>query len=52
MDAGRCVNHAPPAELLADPGSLLSQLLAETDDDTQRALRNTAAAAAAAGKEV
>ena len=42
MDAGKAVGAGAPRELLANPDSLLSQLVSDTDEDTQRALRAAA----------
>ena len=50
MSAGQAIAMAQPAQLLRDPASLLSQLVADTDGETQQTLRD-AAEAAAAGKQ-
>ena len=43
MDAGKAIGAGSPRELLADPHSLLSRLVSDTDEDTQRSLRDKAA---------
>ena len=48
MDAGKAVAVGRPVDLLANPRSLLSQLVADTDEETQRTLRNAARVAAVA----
>lgn len=42
MDAGKAVGAGSPRKLLSDPHSLLSQLVSDTDEDTQRSLRQKA----------
>jgi ABC-type multidrug transport system fused ATPase/permease subunit len=42
MDAGKTVGNGSPHSLLEDPDSLLSKLVSDTDDDTQRSLRAAA----------
>eukprot|EP01051_Picozoa_sp_SAG22_P008633 SAG22_NODE_669_length_7994_cov_2.526536_3_plen_45_part_00 len=39
MVEGRVAEHDTPAKLLADPSSVLSSLVAETDSETQAKLR-------------
>ena len=43
MDAGKVAGMGSARALLANPASLLSQLVADTDEEMQRALRAAAA---------